>query len=151
MGRIKKSIKVDAPIEETYRFWIDFEQFPTFVSHLEHIRRKGAPNVLRWEMRGPKGEVLEWDVELDAVKHQNHVISWHTIRDASVPHSGAITLEPAGEKSEQTQLHVVIDYALPGEVEASCERYLEESLTETLVRAKEKLEEQHQKAKAGKK
>ncbi len=151
MGRIKRSIIVNAPIEETYRFWIDFEQYPTFVSHLEHLRHKGDPNVLHWEMRGPEGEMLEWDVELNAVKHQNHVISWHTIRDASVPHSGAITLEPAGEKAGQTQLHVVIDYTLPGEVTAACERYLEESLTETLEQAKAKLEKQHQKAKAGKK
>lgn len=113
MKRIKQSIDVNAPIEECYKVMIDFGNYGRLIPALKKIERKGDPNVWHWEFTGPEERPVAFDLELDAMRHNNHVISWHTIRDAVISHSGAITLERSN--GNQTKVNVVIDYSLPSE------------------------------------
>lgn len=108
MGRIEKSVDIQAPIDKCYRVLTHPELFPTFLKHITAIRAKGTPNVWHWEVTGPEGKPIEWDLELDAIRHDNRILSWHTVRNADVAHSGAITLEPLG--ADRTRLHFVVEH-----------------------------------------
>jgi uncharacterized membrane protein len=111
MARTKGSVEVNAPLEACYRVWIDFENYPRFMTFVKSVRRKGDPNVLQWDVTGPAGKVLSWDSELDAVSHNNRAISWHTVRNADVPNSGAVTLEPT--EGQRTRINLVLEYEPP--------------------------------------
>jgi len=145
MDRIEKTFEVDAPLQECYKTWIDFEHYPRFVQNLKSIRRKGAPHVWHWEVLGPENTLLNWDVEMDASQHNNRIISWHTVRDADIVHSGALTLEPVDNK-QKTRMHLVIQFSA-GMLESTeweqetVEKYLEKTLEQSISQFKMLMEQ----------
>lgn len=143
MGRVEKSIEIGAPLEECYRVLSHFEEMPRLMKNVEQVRRKGDPNVWQWRVRGPEGHVLTWDIEILGMRHRNNVISWHTLRDSDVAHSGAITLEKLSEN--RTCLNFVMEYredvGAIDELGALDPGYLEESIQASLECFKEQLEE----------
>jgi uncharacterized membrane protein len=36
--RVHESIEVEAPVENIYRYWSNFENFPSFMSNIEEVR-----------------------------------------------------------------------------------------------------------------
>lgn len=136
MSRIEKMIDIHAPIETCYKALLHFEQYPEFMPDIQSIQHKGSPNVWHWRVNSPSGNHLEWDIEVQGAKHQHHTVSWHTVRDADVAHSGALTLHAANEN--QTRLQLVVEYKVymavnPAEkqVEQRIERCLEALKTYT--------------------
>ncbi len=139
MARISCSIEVNCPIEQCYKGWIDFENYDQFVEHLKGISQKGDPNVWQMIISGPNNQELSWDFELDGGKHQNNVISWHTVRAADVPHSGAITLEETG--INKTKINMVVDFQPSGKVtEEDLTRYVKEKIQQTMENYKSWIE-----------
>jgi uncharacterized membrane protein len=108
MGRVEQSLEVNVPIEECYRTLTHFEDFPKFMKNVESIRQKGGPNVWQWQVKGPEGHVLTWDLEIMGMRHRNNIISWQTIRDADIAHSGAVTLKSID--SNRTRIDFVLQY-----------------------------------------
>lgn len=145
MARMKMSIEINAPIEDVYRRWLDFDRYGEFIPKLISIQRKGDPNVWHWKVRGPKENVLEWDLAMDQVHHGNQVISWHTVRNADIVHSGAITMERLQE-GHATRVNIVIDYTQPtGKAEnfsPTCDRYVADTVQESLEKLKMLIETQ---------
>lgn len=142
MTRIEKTIEVDAPIEQCYKVWTDFENFPRFMKNIESIRQKGAPNVWQWKVKGPGGNTMTWDMQVDGMKHRNNIISWHTIRNADVVHSGAITLK--GRDKNRTCVSLVVEFVPPPGQESQWaggdNQYPAQTAMETLNRFKQLVE-----------
>lgn len=85
---VRKSITIQAPVEEVYRLWENFENFPQFMEHVKEIRNMGGGRS-HWIVSGPAGV----DVEFDAVvteKVPNELIAWETVADAGVKHKGRV-------------------------------------------------------------
>lgn len=110
MGRVDRCVEVNAPMETCYRLWTEFERFPSFMKNVESIRRKGRENVWHWVVKGPMGRNVEWDAEVDAMR-PNELISWHSVREADVDTSGAVTFQRLADN--RTRIDVSMVYNPP--------------------------------------
>lgn len=107
--RIKEQIEVQASIIDCYKMGINFEHYHEILPAIKSVKHKGSPEVWHWEVEGPNGQLLEWDIEIKGEKHSNQVISWHTVRQADIAHSGAITFNPINATTTLVQL--VIEFS----------------------------------------
>ena len=48
--RVNESIEVDAPIDDVFRYWSNFQNFPTFMSNVEEIRMT-AQDTSHWRSK----------------------------------------------------------------------------------------------------
>jgi uncharacterized membrane protein len=138
MSRIDTSIAINAPIEKCYKTLMHFEEYPRFISNLRSIRRKGDRDVWQWQLSRGSEEPLAWDVELDGSKHQHHIISWHTVRDSDVAHSGAITLQ--SRNGNRTELRLVVEYT-PYTLVSPAEKDIEQRIKQCLQSFKMHIEQ----------
>lgn len=121
--RVEKDITVNAPIEKVYAMWTDFENFPSFMEHVESVKKTGD-NDLHWVAK--LGFVTkEWDAEVRGLV-ENRTVTWRSVSGAE--NAGAVTLSPRGHI---TEMHVVIEYE-PTWLEA-----IGDAITGTLARSVE--------------
>jgi uncharacterized membrane protein len=105
---VRKSLNVNAPVEEVYRLWSNFENFPQFMSNIEEIHNMGNGRS-HWVVKGPLGS----KVEFDAVVTQNipnQVLAWETTPESQIHHNGKVNFK---ESQKGTQLNVNMAYTPP--------------------------------------
>ena len=130
--RVHESIEIGAPVEDIFRYWSNFQNFPNFMSNVEEVRMT-AKDTSHWRVKGPLGKSVEFDAkttELDP----NRGIGWNTV-NGEVMTSGEVRFEEVSPG--RTQVEVTLNYADPpggaiGEVVANAlsnpERILREDL-----------------------
>lgn len=109
---VRKTIQIDAPVDQVYGLWSNFENFPKFMDNVESIHNMGG-NKSHWVVKGPAGS----KVEFDAVVTENQpdqVIAWETTPDSSVKHHGQVRFKETGQKG--TQVSVNMAYTPPAGV-----------------------------------
>lgn len=103
---LRKAIHVHAPIDEVYRFWSDFENFPKFMDHVRSVRM--TPNgVSRWVVAGPLGSEVHFDAEVTRAV-PNRVLAWKTVGRSSIRHAGIVQFEE--DPSGGTRLDIRMSY-----------------------------------------
>lgn len=107
---MERSVTVNRPREDVYRFWRNFENLPSFMRHLESVRSSNGRS--HWVARQPGGIRVEWDAEITA-ERANEFIAWRSLENADIEHSGEVTFKdaPGGRGTEVT---VRMDYTPPG-------------------------------------
>lgn len=104
---VVKSITIQRPVEEVYRFWRNLENLPRFMKHLERVdvldeRRS------RWTARAPGGAAVTWDAEIVNEK-ENELVAWRSLEGADVPNWGIVRFRPApGDRG--TEVTVELEY-----------------------------------------
>lgn len=122
---VERSITIDRPPEDLYRFWHRFEALPRIMNHLISVR-EFAPKRSHWVARGPGGLRLEWDAEITA-ERPNEMIAWCSLEGADVDNAGCVRFEPA-RGGRGTVVRVVMDYQPPaGRLGAAVARLFGES------------------------
>jgi uncharacterized membrane protein len=130
--RVHESIEVEAPVEEIFRYWSNFQNFSNFMSNIEEIRLT-AQDTSHWRVKGPLGKSVEFDAKTTEMD-PNRGIGWNTV-DGDVMTSGEVRFEEVSPG--RTRIEVTMNYADPpggvvGEVVANVlsnpERNLEEDL-----------------------
>ena len=111
--RMTRGIVVNCPVDEVYRFWHDFENFPRFMYHLESVRTTG-PGVSHWVAHGPAGTRVEWDARITA-DTPNEMIAWQSLEGSDVDHAGSVRFE-ARPGMRGTLVQVDLEYRPPGGV-----------------------------------
>lgn len=93
---IDKTIHLDAPVEEVYAFWANFENFPRFMSHLKEVRDLGNGRS-RWVAAGPAGVSIPWEADITE-QIPNLLLSWKSVPGSMVCSTGTVRfdLEPEG-------------------------------------------------------
>jgi len=106
---IQKSININAPVEEVFRLWTDFENLPRFMEHVQEVRRLGDGR-LHWTVTGPAGSTVSWDAEIVEMV-PNELIVWRTTESDSIRQSGRTRFvrNPDGT----TRLDVHLSYCPP--------------------------------------
>jgi uncharacterized membrane protein len=109
--RTRRSIAINRPREELYRYWRDFQNLPKFMYHLESVQLLDDRRS-HWVTKGPAGRRVEWDSEITG-ERPNEMISWRSLEGADVYNAGSVEFEqrPAGRG---TIVRVELEYRPPG-------------------------------------
>ena len=91
---IQKTLHIDAPLEQVYAFWSNYENFPLFMSHVREVEDLGGGRS-RWSVSGPGGVPIEWNAILTQ-QGFNEVIAWRSEPGSMLENAGIIRFTPAG-------------------------------------------------------
>ena len=58
--RVHESIEVEAPVEDIFQYWSNFENFSNFMQNVEEVRMTGQ-DTSHWKLKGPLGKSVEFD------------------------------------------------------------------------------------------
>ena len=138
--RVERSITVNRPQEEVYRFWRQLENLPRFMDHLESVTVLDE-DLSHWVAKGPAGTRVEWDASIQD-QIENELIDWQSLPGSDVDNAGSVHFTPVGEG---TEVRVVLSYDPPaGKVGAAVAKLLgeepEQRVEEDLRRFKQVME-----------
>jgi len=91
---IQKTLYIDAPIDQVYAFWSNYENFPLFMSHVREVEDLGAGRS-RWSVSGPGGLPIEWSAVLTQ-QAPDDVIAWRSESGSMLEHAGVIRFVASG-------------------------------------------------------
>jgi uncharacterized membrane protein len=139
---IHKILTVNAPLEEVFEFWSDFENFPRFMSHLREVRHTGGDRS-HWVAEGPLGIPFAWDAET-TVFERNQRIAWKSVGASPIDNAGAVGFQREATSATRIDIHMsynppagAIGHAVASFLGADPKRLMDEDL----VRLKSLLEE----------
>jgi uncharacterized membrane protein len=108
--KIEKSVLVNRPAEELYRFWRNFENLPRFMDHLESVTVLDE-NRSHWVAKAPAGTRVEWDATIHN-EIENQLIAWRSLPGAEVDNAGSVHFTPLASGAA-TEVRVVLSYDPP--------------------------------------
>jgi uncharacterized membrane protein len=130
--RVQESIEVQAPLEDVFSYWSNFENFSNFMQNVEEVRMTDQ-DTSHWRVKGPLGKSVEFDARTTEMD-PSRGIGWNTV-EGEVMTSGEARFEEVSPG--RTRIDVTMNYADPpggkiGEVAANVlsnpERMLGEDL-----------------------
>lgn len=108
--KVYKTVTVDKPAAELYRFWRNFENLPRFMKHVESVSVKDDRNS-HWVVKAPAGRKVEWDAEV-INEQENELIAWRSVGGADVDNAGSVRFEEL-EGGRGTKVTVNLEYKPP--------------------------------------
>lgn len=144
MPRVERDIVVQAPAENVYQVWHNFENFPSFMENIEEVRCIDDRRS-HWRAKGPLGQHAEWDAEVTTDEPRRR-IAWRSIEGSgNVRTAGEARFE---ELDGATRVRVTMEYepqgGLAGEVAAKIFANPDKQVEEDLHRFKEGVERDRQ-------
>jgi uncharacterized membrane protein len=91
--RVDQSVTINAPVEQIYNFWRNFENLPKFMYHLESVTKQDEMRS-HWKAKAPLGTTVEWDAEIIS-ETPNNLISWRSVEGSDVPNAGSVRFLPS--------------------------------------------------------
>jgi uncharacterized membrane protein len=140
--KVIKTILINRPPEELYRYWRDLQNLPRFMKNLESVEVT-ALKISRWTAKGPAGASVKWDAEITE-DQSNEYIAWRSLEGADVENSGWVRFE-AAPGGRGTIVSVEMQYSPPaGALGATVAKILgrapEQEVEEDLRRFKQVME-----------
>ena len=117
--RVHESIEVQAPVEDVFRYWSNFENFSNFMQNVEEVSITDQ-DTSHWRVKGPLGKSVEFDARTTEMD-PSRGIGWNTV-EGEVMTSGEARFEEVSPG--RTRIDVTMNYADPpggkvGEVAAN--------------------------------
>jgi uncharacterized membrane protein len=110
METIEKSIEVNAPLQQVYNQWTQFEDFPKFMEGVEEVRQLDDRRLF-WRAQ-IFGKTEEWEAEIyEQVPDKR--IAWRSI--TGTPNAGAVSFSAI--VPEKTRITLALNYEPTGAVE----------------------------------
>jgi uncharacterized membrane protein len=104
------SILVKGSIQDVFRAWTSFEDYPTFMQDVESVSRmRDGDGTFRWRMQGPMGKELEWTTQITRWE-ENQRLAWKTL-EGDIQTSGQVTF--AELPDGYTQVTLMYHYEPP--------------------------------------
>ncbi len=101
---IRKTLNIDAPVEEVYAFWSHFENFPRFMPHIHEIRDLGDGRS-HWVASGPVGLSVQWNAVITR-QEPNSLIAWKSEPGSLVESAGTVHFRPNSQGGTQLDIHM---------------------------------------------
>jgi uncharacterized membrane protein len=108
--KIEKSVTINRPAEELYRFCRNFENLPHLMNHLKSVRVIDEKRS-HWVAETPAGMMVEWDAEI-INEIPNELIAWRSLENSQIPHAGTVRFEKAAN-GQETVVRVILNYDQP--------------------------------------
>jgi uncharacterized membrane protein len=105
-----KTLVINRPPAELYRFWRDFSNLPRFMFHLEAVHVTGDKRS-HWIAKAPAGRRVEWDAEI-IEERPDEMIAWRSLPGSDVEHHGSVRFERA-PGGRGTVIRVEMSYRPP--------------------------------------
>lgn len=105
---VHKTMTINRPVEDVYRFWRDLSNLPRCMQHLESVTPLGNGRS-HWIAKGPAGMRVEWDAEI-INEEENRVIGWRSLEHADVVSAGSVNFR---ECDGATEIVVRLQYSPP--------------------------------------
>jgi uncharacterized membrane protein len=109
---LQKTITVQAPLEEVYRFWSHIENFPRFMQHVQEVTRIDDKQS-HWTVLGPAGKTFEWTAEITA-QEENRIFCWRTLPGSTIQNEGVVRFQSTDDGG--TRLDIRLSYNPPAGV-----------------------------------
>jgi uncharacterized membrane protein len=106
--KIRKAININAPIDEVYQFWRNFENFKLFMEHVKEITVQA--DMSTWKVAGPAGSAVEFQSRI-TTDIPNELITWETLPDSAVKHTGFVRFDE--NRDGGTRVSVQMEYVPP--------------------------------------
>lgn len=129
--KVVKSVTIDTPRADLYRFWRNFENLPRIMSHLESVEVLDDSRS-RWTAKAPAGNHVTWEAEI-INEVADRLIAWRSINEATVPNAGSVHFSDA-PGGRGTEVKVVLEYEPPAGPLGRLVRKLFKEEPETQVR-----------------
>jgi len=115
--KVEKTLTINKPVEELYRFWRNFDNLPRFIKHLKQVRVHDEKRS-HWISKGFLNESVEWDVVITEDR-ENELIAWTSVEGAAIETSGRVHFKPA-PGNRGTEVKTVREFTPPaGEIGAA--------------------------------
>jgi uncharacterized membrane protein len=108
--RVEQVVTINRSVEELYRFWRDFGNFPHFMRHIKHIEVLDNRRS-HWTAKAPAGMSVHWDAEI-VQDHEGEWIAWRSLPGSQVEHYGSVRFV-AAPGARGTELRVQMEYKPP--------------------------------------
>src|SRR3954470_23896329 len=102
MSRIEKHIVVDAPLDDVYAQWTQFESFPEFMDGIDRVVQIDDQTLAWWATVA--GQEKTWKARI-VDQTPNERIAWRSIDGAQ--NDGAVLFSPAQDGG--TEIRLVVD------------------------------------------
>jgi uncharacterized membrane protein len=106
--RVHETVEVQAPLEDVFRYWSNFENFPNFMQNVEEVRMSDK-DTSHWTVKGPLGKSVEFDARTTEMD-PSRGIEWNT-NGGEVMTSGEARFEEVSPG--RTRIDVTMNYADP--------------------------------------
>ncbi len=109
--RVDKTLTINKPPEEVYRYWRNLENLPKFMMNLESVKEIDNKHS-HWVAKGPAGSSVDWKAEIINEK-ENELIGWRSLPGSQISNAGSVQFKcaPGGRG---TILKIELQYAPPG-------------------------------------
>lgn len=107
--RVEKTVTINKPADELYRFWRNFENLPRFMAHVESVRVKDSTHS-HWKVKGPTGKSVEWDATI-INDIAGELIAWKST-EAEIANAGSVRFRSASG-GRGTEVTVNLEYDPP--------------------------------------
>jgi uncharacterized membrane protein len=128
--KLEKTIVIQRPAADLYRFWRRLENLPRVMRHLKDVRSIDSQHS-RWVAEGALGKDLEWDAEI-INERQDEMLAWRSFPGGDLETAGSVHFRPL-DNNKGTEVVVSIKYNPPaGKMGAQLATLLGEGLEEKL-------------------
>lgn len=112
---LQKAINVNAPLDEVFAFFTDWERWPQWMSHVKKVSVSG-PYAARdgrthWEVDGPAGATVSWDAEVTEFV-PNKLVSWRSVDGSAIRQAGTLRFDQNPDGS--VRVGIQMTYNPPG-------------------------------------
>lgn len=107
-----KTIHIQAPIEDVFALWSDYEKFPRFMTHIREVRDLGNGKS-HWIAEGPGGIQVSWDAEITE-RIANKLLAWRSVPGSTVETEGTVRFDST--ENQGTRVTVRLCYKPPAGV-----------------------------------
>ncbi|MHA6768052.1 SRPBCC family protein [Sphingobium ummariense] len=108
---VGKTVTINRPREQLYRFWRDFSNLPAFLDNVVSVEPVDEGRS-RWTVKAPAGKTVEW-MSTITEDRPGELIAWASEDGADVPNSGRIDFRDA-PGGRGTWVTATIAYDPPG-------------------------------------
>jgi uncharacterized membrane protein len=109
--RVDKSVTINRPRHEVYRFWRNLENLPRFMRHLESVTEIDNKHS-HWVAKAPAGRTVQWEAEI-INEIEDQLIGWQSLENSTVENAGSVHFEDAPE-GRGTVVRIELQYNPPG-------------------------------------
>jgi len=101
---VEEVVAVSRSLPVVYRFWRNFENFPTFMRHLYSVSQR-EEGISHWVARGPGGVHVEWDARI-INEIDNRLVAWQSLAGSTISSAGSVNFRETPGGGTEVRVHL---------------------------------------------